>query len=193
MNKHTLLQQLSEQTESHLQLAISSWQMLPHSSFARIPAPNAWSANQCLQHLNGYGQYYLPLLEKALLTAKHQPRDASYKAGWLGAWFTSLMQTEPTTQRPKKPMKAAKQHSPTQILPSHEVIGEFIDQQERLLVLLQEAMNYNLGSARIPISIASFVKLKLGDVLTFLVAHNHRHVQQAMRALQHKEQAAPTH
>lgn len=193
MNKHTLLQELSAQTESHLQLAIASWQMIPHSTFARVPAPNAWSANQCLQHLNGYGQYYLPLLEKALYQAQPQPNDAPYKPGWLGGWFTNLMQTDPTTQRPKKTMKAAKPHNPSQILPSHEVIGEFIDQQERLLLLLQEACNYDLASARIPISIAAFIRLKMGDVLAFLVAHNHRHVQQALRAMQHQEQPAFTH
>ena len=66
MNKRTLLNQLSEQTEAHLQKAIEQWQMLPHSSFARMPDAAAWSANQCLQHLNSYGLYYLPKLEKAL-------------------------------------------------------------------------------------------------------------------------------
>jgi len=40
---------------------------------------------------------------------------------------------------------------------------------------------------RLPISVASFIKLKLGDVLLFVVAHNGRHLKQANRALQKPE------
>jgi hypothetical protein len=184
MNKRTLLNQLAEQTEAHLQKAIEQWQMLPHSSFARMPGAAAWSANQCLQHLNSYGLYYLPKLEKALQQAPAQPADADFAPGWMGAWFTRMMQIDSATQQPSKKMKAPKPHTPVQILPSHEVIAEFIDQQERLLQMLQKAAHLDLAAVRIPISIASFIRLKAGDVLSFLVAHNERHVQQALRALQ---------
>jgi hypothetical protein len=184
MNKSTLLKQLSEITEAHLKTAIEQWQMLHHSSFARMPQAASWSANQCLQHLNSYGHYYLPKLETALKLAPPQPADAEFAPGWLGGWFTGMMQVDPTTQKPTKKMKAVKPHTPAQILPSHEVIATFIDQQEQLLQLLQKAAHYDLGAVRIPISIASFIRLKAGDVVSFLVAHNQRHVQQALRALQ---------
>ena len=57
------------------------------------------------------------------------------------------------------------------------------DQQEKLLILLEEAKQVNLNSIRIPISIAKFIKLKLGDVFMFLIAHNIRHVKQAERII----------
>jgi hypothetical protein len=63
------------------------------------------------------------------------------------------------------------------------VIGEFIDQQEQLLQLLQLARTKNLTHPRIPISISKLIKLKTGDVLAFLISHNERHVLQASRAL----------
>ncbi|QGW29560.1 DinB family protein [Phnomibacter ginsenosidimutans] len=81
-------------------------------------------------------------------------------------------------------MKAPKQHAPIALQPSYEVIARFIDQQEHLLQLLQQAEKANLSHIKVPISIAPMMKLQLGDVLAFLVAHNHRHVQQAQRALQ---------
>ena len=82
-----------------------------------------------------------------------------------------------------KKMKSPKDHSPAAILPSHEVISEFISQQERLLQLLREAANTDLGKIKVPISISKFIKLKLGDTFHFLVIHEYRHFLQAQRAL----------
>ena len=52
-----------------------------------------------------------------------------------------------------------------------------------MLQLLEEAKSVDLNAVRIPISIAKFIKLKLGDVFMFLIAHNLRHVKQAERAI----------
>jgi hypothetical protein len=49
--------------------------------------------------------------------------------------------------------------------------------------LLERSREINLNKAKVPISIAKFIRLKLGDVFNFLIAHNHRHVLQAERAL----------
>lgn len=189
MKKSVFISQLTQQTEAHLQLAISQWQMMPHSSFARMPDTASWSANHCLQHLNSYGRYYLPLLQQALTQASLEPAGKDFTPGWLGAWFTNMMKPDANTGKPAKKMKAPAPHQPATILPSHQVIGEFIDQQEQLLHLLNLATTKNLSHPRIPISIARFIKLKAGDVLGFLIAHNERHVQQAIRAL---AQAAAT-
>ena len=35
----------------------------------------------------------------------------------------------------------------------------------------------------VPISIATFIRLRLGDVFAFLIAHDERHMQQALRNL----------
>lgn len=182
MNNSTWLQPLQQQTETMLTQAIAQWQVLPHSVFAQAPQANSWSANECLQHLNSYGDYYLPAIEKAL-QQRSTPSTHPFKPGWLGGWFTRMMQTNPTGL-PAKKMKAPKQHAPIALQPSHEVIARFIDQQEHLLQLLQQAEKANLSHIKVPISIAPMMKLQLGDVLAFLVAHNHRHVQQAQRALQ---------
>ena len=82
-----------------------------------------------------------------------------------------------------KKMSSPKDHVPLVNLNSDEVISEFIEQQERLLSLLGKARQINLEKAKVPISIAKFLKLKLGDVFMFLIAHNHRHVLQVEKAL----------
>ena len=183
MEKAQHLAALAQSTEQHLQLAIGQWQMTPHTRFARIPAAGSWSANQCLQHLNSYARYYLPRLEAAFRQAAPQSAGAPFRPGWLGGWFTRMMQPDATTGKPAKPMQAPAAHRPDSIAPSHEVIGEFIDHLEHLLQLLATAEKVNITRTRIPISIAPFIRLQAGDILAFLVAHHERHVQQALRAL----------
>jgi uncharacterized damage-inducible protein DinB len=183
MKKSELLEQLMQTTEAHLQLAIHDWQMLSHEQFSATPAAGSWSANQCLQHLNGYGHYYIPRLDSALAKALPQPAAAAFKPGWLGGWFTNLMKPDSQTGLPVKKMKTPATYYPGTQLPAHEVIATFIEQQEMLLQLLQVAMQKNLASPRITISISKLVTLQPGDVFAFLIAHNERHVQQAIRAL----------
>jgi hypothetical protein len=91
----TLLDSLSEHTDSFLQKAVSEWQMLPHHQFAYKVNPEKWSANQCLAHLNEYGRYYLPKIESAINYAisEGQTPSIQFKAGWLGNYFTGMMLT----------------------------------------------------------------------------------------------------
>ncbi|WP_142501204.1 DinB family protein, partial [Latilactobacillus sakei] len=83
---------LSEQTEQYLHIAISRWQMIASQQFSYKPAPDKWSAAQCLLHLNSYGEYYLPAIEKAIETAgRHSTKAAIFHSGWLGNYFTEMM------------------------------------------------------------------------------------------------------
>lgn len=139
---------------------------------------------QCLGHLNVYGKYYLPAIEKAIDKArlKHKGSTPNFRPGWLGNLFTQMMLPGPDGIAPKK-MKAPKNYTIANMGNSDAVLAEFITQQEKMLGLLRLARRVNLNAIRIPISIARFIKLKLGDVFMFIVAHNLRHVQQAERAL----------
>lgn len=180
-----LLNNLQQQTDQFINKAVSDWQMLPHKQFAYKLAPEKWSANQCLQHLNSYGKFYLPAIEKAIAIAKQKSIKANpvFKSGWLGNYFTNLMQPKADGTLSKK-MQSPKNHQPQNNADSHLVIAEFIEQQEQLLLLMEQARQLDLNTIKVPISIAPFIKLKLGDVFMFLVAHNQRHILQAERAIQ---------
>ena len=186
-NAEQLIQQLQQQTEILLNEAIQQWQMMSPAIFKKQPAPGAWSAMQCLGHLNAYGDYYLPAIEKAISEAKEQHKTSAttFKPGWLGNYFTNLMMPNENGS-PSKKMKAPKNYTTNNEGDSDCTIAKFIDQQERILQLLEEAKTADLNTIRIPISIAKFINLKLGDVFMFLIAHNLRHVKQAERALKKK-------
>jgi DinB superfamily len=183
-NSTALLNDLQQQTESFLQKAISQWQMTDATLLGKQPAPGSWSAAQCLAHLNSYGDYYLPEIAKAIAAAKLNARKATgiFKTGWLGAYFTRLMLPDKSGQVKKK-MQSPKPHRPAPDMDAHKAVADFISQQEQLLQLLEAARAVNLNKARVPISIARFIRLRLGDVLLFVVAHNSRHVLQAERGM----------
>jgi hypothetical protein len=178
-----LISNLQKQTEEILAKAISEYQMMGSVKMLKQPEENKWSAAQCLEHLNSYRRYYLPQIERAIKTAKthNSLPDEQFTPGWLGNYFTNLMLPKEGKQMK---MKAPKEHQPIADLDSDKVISEFIDQQEKLVELLEQAREINLNKARVPISIAKFIKLKLGDVFGFLIAHNQRHILQAERALE---------
>lgn len=148
------------------------------------PAPGSWSAAQCLDHLNGYGNFYLPALEQAINKATHHQWNAKpeFRSGWLGNYFTNLMQPKPDGALKSK-MKAPEGHRPAPQLDAPAILAEFISQQEKMLTLLQRAEKTDLARMRVPTSLSSLLKLNAGDTFRFLIAHQQRHMLQALRAV----------
>ncbi|MET0242488.1 MAG: DinB family protein [Flavitalea sp.] len=145
------------------------------------PAPGSWSVAQAIEHLNAYGRYYIPAIDKALKAKSYTPSD-TYSAGWLGNYFTNSMKPTPD-HKIKNKMKAMKNYTPSPDLDSKKVIDEYLGQQQSILALLGDAEKNNLGKIRVAISIAPFIKLKLGDTFRFLIAHEQRHMIQCANAI----------
>jgi len=177
MLKTELLSQLQLQNDQHLKDAIGIFQNLKEEELLRPSASGGWSIAQCLEHLNSYGDFYLPLLKK-VVTVEASRNTPYYTSGWLGDYFTKAMDPRTGTKK----MKAFKNHTPSGSLDAHKVVAVFIQQLEDLHRYLDMALQADLGK-RLPISISKLVRLKAGDVFRFLIAHNERHVQQARRNL----------
>lgn len=178
-----LLAKLHNDTEAFLQKSIE-WQLLPATVLTAQPAPGKWSMAQCLQHLNFYGNYYLPAIERAMQEAQgkgNQPAPV-FHPGWLGAWFTNLMLPQADGSL-KTRMQSPKNAIPSTHPDAQATLAEFIEQQEKMLHLLEMARTVNLNTVRVPISLSRWVRLKLGDTLLFYMAHHARHVLQAERAM----------
>jgi len=180
----SFLEDLQQQTEALLQQAIREWQMLPPAVLAKQPVPGQWSAAQCLEHLNYYSRYYLPAIEKAIAAGKSTRPSATFQAGWLGAYFTKLMLPQANGALKSK-MQAPKNAVPSEAPDPRAVLAEFIDHQETQLKLLDQATSVNIGRVRVPISIAPWIRLKLGDTFAFLIAHEQRHAVQLIRAIEY--------
>ena len=179
LNKNELLDSLEIKVEGHLQEAVKNFQNLPEDQLLRLAPNGGWSIAQCLEHLNGYGHYYLPQIEKCLNIPPRGLIPDTFKSTWLGSYFTRTM--DPATG--KKKYKAFKNHIPFPDLDAHAVVAEFIRQQETLLTYLKKARSADLNAIKAPISISKWLKLRLGDVFQFLIAHNERHVLQAKKLI----------
>lgn len=176
----TWLAGLEQRVENHIEQAIQTFQNVEEGTLQKPSSSGGWNVAQCLAHLNSYGQYYLPRLKHGLASQPPNERPAgTFTPSWLGTYLTKLM--DPRTGRTK--FKAARRHLPADRLPAYAVVAEFIDQQEELLRLLREVQGRDLKAVKIPLSVAAWIRLPLGDVLHFLIVHTERHLLQAGRNL----------
>ncbi|GAB3512014.1 DinB family protein [Spirosoma knui] len=178
-DKAAWLLALEHQVEGYIQRAVECFQNMDEVILSKPSQSGGWSIVQCLEHVNSYGHYYLPHLTKGLITQQNKPPTNHFKSFWLGTFLTRLM--DPGTG--KRKFKAVKRHQPTGALLAHKVVAEFIDQQEQLLLLLRQAADVDVNDVHIPVSVAPWMHLPVGDVLQFLVAHTERHIAQANRNL----------
>ena len=142
--------------------------------------PEKWSVLECVEHLNRYGEFYLPEIEKALLSDKKAHHSGIYKSGLLGNWFANLMKV---SNGKMTKMKTPGDKNPAGSKLTVLAIDRFLKQQEMLKSLLNQARQADLTNTKVPISLTRFVRLRLGDTLRFFVYHIERHIFQAEKVV----------
>ena len=140
-----------------------------------------WSVVQVFEHLNAYGRFYLPHIEKALASGEGQ-HSAWFQSGYWGEKFTKSMKPTNVAEIKNK-MKGMKKFSFSNNLNVDTVLNEFTQQQERLLGLLEAAKKSDLNVNHVPITLTKLIKIRLGDAFRFLIAHEQRHMIQARNTL----------
>lgn len=152
-----------------------------------IPNPGVWSVAQILAHLNEYGNYYHPMIEKKINNTRFTSTKEGFISSPLGrsAWKSMKLGR---LNNVKRKFKAPKNYNPTispELINGNE-IETFLDQQDKLLFLCKHAGTVNIRRVKVPISISKIVRLRLGDALLFITYHNQRHIQQLKNLIQSK-------
>jgi hypothetical protein len=176
MNRNELLKEMLDITNWSIQEA-KKLQQFDLTQLNYKKNAESWSVLECIEHLNLYGDYYLPLMEKAVFGAE-KSNVTRFKPGWLGNYFANAMKGK---NGKIKKMKSPKDKDPRQSQLNALTINRFIKQQELLKSLLENSGELDLNKIKIPISIAKWIKLKLGDTYRFYVYHIERHLHQANR------------
>lgn len=140
--------------------------------------PDSWSILECIEHLNLYGNFYLPEIERQILAQRPISGDAVFKSGLIGDYFVNLTRVHNGKIRK---MKTPLNMDPIYSRLSDVTLSRFLKQQELLLSLLEQSLAVDLSRTRTSISLTPLLKLRLGDTLRFMVAHIDRHIQQACR------------
>ena len=140
------------------------------------PGQYRWNILEVIEHLNRFGEHYLPRLADIIDAPRHFKQSDIYNSGWIGEFF--MKQT-----RPVNGVVPNKAKSPSRVNPflrelDRSVIYEYKDQVERLRGMLQKLDSINLSKNRIPVLALGMLKLNLGDSLRFLTYHAERHFVQ---------------
>lgn len=179
-NNNSLIDALSIMTENATAKA-KQFKQLSDSELNFKANPEKWSVLECLEHLNRYGDFYLPEIEKALESAKRKRDTSIYKSGLIGNWFANLMKVN---NGKMTKMKTPPDKNPAGSKLTVVTIDRFLKQQEMLKSLLDQARHADLTNTKVPISLTKFIRLRLGDTFRFFINHIERHIFQAEKVVE---------
>ena len=149
-----------------------------------------WSIAECLMHLNYVADYYFPAILKAVENAKirkSKPQE-QFTRGWLGHRYANAFRLNLDNQiksKIKSPSKYNPRSTSSSRLDGKKVIANFLERQQTLQVILQDATAINIQKTRVYAAFWGFVSIQLGDMLKILTYHTERHTVQAQRILYH--------
>lgn len=176
-----LISDLVELTRKNLNVA-ENLKLKSTEALNRKASPESWSALECIEHLNRYGDFYMPeittCINKRIAKESDQNKNREFKSNWLGNYFSNMMKVRENLNT----MKTLKVMNPIGSQLSNEVLDKFIDQQKITLDLLTSSRGISLTKTKTAISISKFIKLRLGDTFRVVIYHNERHLVQALKA-----------
>lgn len=180
-SKQALITELLDRTEL-VKASTQSFLRLTEQQLHFKPAPDKWSIAEIFGHLNIVHNIYTRIILSRIALAP-DVKGEQYRSGWLGDWLYRKMMPRPdgTVFRLPSPRSL---HASREGLDGQEELERFLQQCDALDDILRHVSTKDLQGIRIPVSFAKVLRLRLGDNLRYMVAHNERHLLQAHRVLQ---------
>lgn len=147
----------------------------------RRPAEDAWSAAECIDHLNATARLYLEPLGEAIADARSRGEtggrpDGRTLIGRVVAW---AMEPPPRLKVGTfGELEPAAEHDPA------ELAATFAGLHGRLVDQMNGAADLDRKKVKVQSLLDSRLKLSLDDWYAFIAAHGRRHLWQAERALE---------
>lgn len=172
----TLLEEKAEEVRQITEFVQTQLENLPEEILRHRPAPDAWSAIECLDHLNRTADILLRRMEDAM--PKIGTAVEVFRSRYFGEQMVQIMSS------PNKQRISINSIKPAAGLPTSVVFDRFYHHQRWLLRLIQEAHHKDLNKGRITSLIGPLIRYRLGDTIRIIVVHEWRHLRQAEQALQ---------
>ncbi|GHA63215.1 DinB family protein [Pontibacter akesuensis] len=179
------LEQLSQTTKGLQQTVATEFASLDLAALNFKPAPDSWSILECLEHLNRYSRYYNSAIAKAIAQNTGGTDVTSISYSWLGKKSVDMVRPQNT-----KKHQTVKHMNPNNSQLDRTTVEEFLQHQQELQQLLQQARGANLAKKAVPVEFFKLLKMRIGEALEFVVVHQERHVQQALRVKQQQAKLA---
>jgi hypothetical protein len=180
MNSEQLINELGQMSQKNRD-DVQSFKKRSDEELNYKSNEESWSILECIEHLNRYGDFYIPEISKRIKNSSFQ-KSPVFKSGIIGNYFAKSMLPKENLNR----MKTFKSMNPNKSVLDRSVLDKFISQQDIILGLLAKARNTDLSKVKTSISISKWMKLRLGDTFRVVIYHNLRHVIQAKRVLKLK-------
>jgi hypothetical protein len=177
MKAQILINELIEITQKNIN-EVEKLKKLPVKTLKQKPNAESWSILECIEHLNRYGDFYIPEIQNRIDKSIYEKSEI-FKSGFLGNYFAKSMLPK---EKPNN-MKTFKSMNPLNCSLDESVLDKFIYQQKQILDLLAKAKNTDLTKVKTSISITKWIKLRLGDTFRIVIYHNLRHVEQAKKLI----------
>lgn len=146
------------------------------------PAPNMWSAVQCIDHLNTAGWLLLRSMEKNIQRARAEGPygDPPFDYGFVSRWFVHVM--EPSSGWTFDAPSLFEPDTPNTLYPNEEV-DEFLALQDAFAEHVEETEGIDLRRLRLSSPAIPLLRISLGAWFEATLAHERRHLAQARRVL----------
>lgn len=140
------------------------------------PNKDKWNILEVIEHLNRFGDFYLPRFDNLIVYPKSRRNGDSYRSGIIGEF--AMTRIRPVNGIVPYKSKAIGKASPFLRKLDRRVIDEYIKQLHKLRLILNESQELNFSRNRIPTLVASWLKFNLGDSLRIYGYHQERHFVQ---------------
>jgi hypothetical protein len=179
-SKQGLITELLDRTEL-IKASTQPFLRLTEQQLAVSPAPDKWCIAEIFGHLNIAHDIQLRGI-LARITMAPDVKKEHYRSGLLGEWLYDKMMPRPDgsvfrlpSPRSFRPCKDG--------LEGRDQLQRFLQQCDSLDDILRHVSTKDLQGIRIPLTFVKLLKLRLGDNLRFIIAHNERHLLQAHRVM----------
>jgi len=152
-------------------------------------SPQSWSIGQCFDHLIHSHNAYLPKLKTIV--------EGNFKMNFWERFspFTKIggrLLIEQLTEQPKRKFKAPKKIQPSSSQLEIRIIKEYQHSLDQFLHYISKCSKVDIDKTKILSPTISIVTYSLRDSFQFLLQHEHRHINQAIRVKKEYQQSLKT-
>lgn len=176
MKQEDFIQDLTQKVNFTIE-EVNQLKKLPQNKLLSRKEEKSWNALECIEHLNRYSDFYIKEFTKKVESANKGNGQKEFKSGFLGGYFAKSML--PT--KGMRSMKTFADKNPLNDSLTNDVLDQFLQQQNQLLMILKKAKEVDLSKTKCNLTLP-LIKLKLGDAFKFYIHHNLRHIEQAKKA-----------
>ena len=141
-------------------------------------SPEQWSIGQCLDHIIVSNGKYLPLL-KTIFEGKN--KTTFWERNNPLCNYTGRQMIKTLGKNVIKKYKSPRLFFPSESTISQNIISDFKNHQNEIIQLFLELEKEKYKHIVVTSPVASLITLKLHDLLELIIAHEERHINQALQ------------